>query len=73
MLSAFLLIPGVDPQLAQSAVILASAPMFGIFAVMGQQCGRGDFCAAAILPSTVLSFLSISVIIWALLLFQPFA
>ncbi len=72
MLSAFLLIPGVDAQLAQSAVILASAPMFGIFAVIGQQYGHGDFCAAAILPSTVLSFLSISVIIWALLLFQPF-
>lgn len=72
MLAAFLIVPGIDTGLAQAAVILASAPIFGIYAVIGQQYGQGDFCAAAMLPTTVLSFMSLSLVIWALQVFQPF-
>jgi hypothetical protein len=38
--------------------------MFGIYAVIGEQYGKGAFCAAAMLPTTVLSFITISAAVW---------
>lgn len=64
MLCAFTVIDGVTPGYGAVAVILACSPMFGIYAVIGGQYGKGPFCAAAMLPTTVFSFVSISVFIW---------
>ncbi len=62
----FSIVPGMDPLFAQVAVVFACAPMFGIYAVLGEQYGKGAFCAAAMLPTTVISFLTISVVVWLL-------
>jgi len=59
--AAFTLIPGIAPEHAKVAILLACSPMFGIYAVIGAQYGKGQFCAAAMLPTTVFSFITISV------------
>lgn len=64
MLCAFAVVGGGSAGYAPVAVVLACSPMFGIYAVIGQQYGKGPFCAAAMLPTTVLSFVTISVFIW---------
>ena len=64
MVAAFALIPGIAPEFAQVAIVLACSPMFGIYAVIGEQYGKGAFCAAAMLPTTVLSFITISAAVW---------
>lgn len=65
--AVFALVPGIPAQHAAVAVLLASAPMFGIYAVLGEQYGKGAFCAAAIVPTTALSFLSITAAVSLLL------
>lgn len=66
MLLVFWLMPGVENNFAHVAVVLACSPTFGIYAVIGAQYGKGEFCAASMLPTTVLSFVSISLIVWLL-------
>jgi predicted permease len=62
----FMLFPSMDPLLMTAGVILASSPMFGVYAVLGQRYDMGAFCAAALVPATVLSFVSITSVIWLL-------
>lgn len=66
VLVLFLFFPAMDAQLKTAGVILASVPMFGIFAVIGQRYGMGDICAAAQVPATVISFISITGFVWLL-------
>ncbi len=70
MLGAFSIVGAVTADYAAIAVLLACSPMFSIYAVIGEQYGKGQFCAAAMLPTTVLSFASISVVIWAQQIFS---
>jgi len=55
------------PQLFQNvALILATMPMFSIYAVIGMRYQLGGLCSAALLPATMLAFVSINLMIWLL-------
>ena len=56
----------IDPSLKISAVLLAAMPMLGIYPLLAQRHGQEGFCAAALLVTTVASFFTISLILWAM-------
>jgi predicted permease len=56
----------IDPSLKISAVLLAGMPMLGIYPLLAQRHGQEGFCAAALLVTTVASFFTISLILWAM-------
>jgi malonate transporter len=60
LLAAFLLLPGVEPQLMVAGLLFASAPMMSIYPILGQRFGLEQRCAAALVAATVLAFFSIS-------------
>jgi len=53
-------------ELRAAAVIYASVPMLSIYPILAQKYGFEGFCAAALLLTTVLSFVTISVGLWLL-------
>lgn len=63
---AFLLLPPVDPTLTVAAIVIASAPMLSIYPILGQRYGHQELCTAALLVATVLSFITISSLIWTI-------
>lgn len=60
MLVAILVFPPRDPALVKAMVIFAAAPMITIYPLFGQRYGEEEFCAAALLVSTLASFFTIS-------------
>jgi len=60
------LVPPIDPTLRAAAVVFAGTPMLSIYPILAQKYGFESFCAAALLLATVLSFVTISVILWLL-------
>ena len=46
------------------AVLLACMPMFSIFAVIGIRYQYGGLCSAVLLPTTLLSFITINLAVW---------
>jgi predicted permease len=60
------LLPPADPALRVAAVIFASVPMLSIYPILAQKYGFEGFSAAALMLATVLSFVTISVILWVL-------
>lgn len=54
-------IQGLRRQVAQ---IVAAMPMLGIYPILAQKHGREGLAAAALLGATVVSFVSISVLLW---------
>lgn len=62
--AALALLPPIDPRLGLGAIVLAAMPMLGIYPVLAQKYHHERFCAAALLATTVLSFLSISTGLW---------
>jgi len=56
----------VDPVLRSAAVLMAAMPMMGIYATLAQAYGQEDFCAAALLVTTVTSFFTLSGLLWLL-------
>jgi len=69
VLGAVLLLPvlgmaELDSQMRTAAVLSAAMPMLGIYPLLAQRHGRGDVAAAALLATTVVSFLSISGLLW---------
>ena len=60
------LLPPVAPELRAAAILYASMPMLSIYPILAQKYGFEGFCAAALLLATVLSFVTISVILWLL-------
>ncbi|MBR0564708.1 AEC family transporter [Azoarcus sp. L1K30] len=60
------LIPGIAPDLRAAAVLFACVPMLSIYAIIGQKYGLESMCAAALVVATVMSFFSISALIWIL-------
>lgn len=68
-LSVGFMLMWVDPMatsLKISAVLLAGMPMLGIYPLLAQRHGQQGFCAAALLVTTVSSFFTISLILWAM-------
>ncbi|MEP7183098.1 MAG: AEC family transporter [Betaproteobacteria bacterium] len=66
VLALLLVLPPVDPVLRAAGVAYASMPMLSIYPILAQKYGREGFCAAALLVTTLLSFATISAILWML-------
>ncbi|WP_342617977.1 AEC family transporter [Rhodoferax sp. GW822-FHT02A01] len=62
----YLGLAALDPSLRTGALLLAAMPMMGIYPTLAQAYGQEDFAAAATLAATVLSFFSISALLWVL-------
>lgn len=60
------LLPPIAPELRVAAVLFAAMPMLSIYPVVAQKYGLEGFTAAALLVTTIASFFSISVLLWAL-------
>ena len=48
----------------QVAILLACMPMFSIFAVIGMRYHYGELCSAVLLPTTIVSFATINLVVW---------
>lgn len=62
--AALWLVPPVQPQLRALAVVMAGAPMLGVYPILAQKYGLEGPAAAALLGTTVLSFVTISGWLW---------
>jgi malonate transporter len=60
------LLAPADPGLRAAAVIFAATPMLSIYPILAQKYGFEEMCAAALLLATVLSFVTISLVLWML-------
>jgi predicted permease len=58
--------PEVDATLRTAAVLTAAMPMMGIYPILALKYGQEGFSAAALLAATVLSFFSVSALLWLL-------
>ncbi len=63
IVAALLLAPGLDPSLRKAMLILASAPMIGIYPLLGRAYGQEHVAAAALMAATALSFLTMSALL----------
>lgn len=61
-----LVLPPLDRDLAIAVVAISSAPIVSIYPIIGQKYGEEGFCAAALLSTTVASFFTISLVLWAI-------
>lgn len=66
VLAMFWLLPPVDPVLQMAAVLFASAPMLTIYPIFGQKYGEEGMCAAALVVTTIASFVTLSVVVGVL-------
>ena len=62
--------PVADPALRAAALLTGALPMLGIYTILNQRHGHGTVSAAALLVTTVLSFFTLSTLLWLLKL-QP--
>ncbi|HMN22419.1 MAG TPA: AEC family transporter [Ottowia sp.] len=63
-LFALLGAPLADPALRAGALLTAACPMFSIYPILAGRHGQEGMAAAALLGTTLASFVSISVILW---------
>lgn len=64
-------LPTIDPALRAAALLMAAMPMMGVYPTLAQAYGKDDFCAVALLVTTIASFFSLSALLWLLKTF-PF-
>lgn len=57
------LLPDFNPNFQQAVIIMAAAPMMSIYPILGERYGLRDFCASTLFMTTLLSFMSISVVL----------
>jgi malonate transporter len=69
----FLIFPPIDPLFQIAAVIMACCPMSSLFPVLGQKYNIDGFCSAILVPTTIVSFISLSTFIWFLEKTSPFS
>lgn len=55
-----------DPTLRSAVVLTAALPMLGVYTILSQRHGHGAHSAAALLVTTVLSFFTLSALLWLL-------
>jgi len=60
------LLPPVDAGLRTAAILFAASPMMSVFPVLAQKYHHDRYCAAALLVSIILSFFTITFLLWAL-------
>nr|WP_239031453.1 MULTISPECIES: AEC family transporter [unclassified Modicisalibacter] len=73
-LAVFLLLlwlPPTDPALTTAAIVTASAPMLSVYPILGQRYGHGELCTASLMLATLLSFVTISSLLWLLEAYPP--
>lgn len=58
--------PRMPFELKVSALLFAAMPMFSIYPIIGETYGQRSFCASTLLITTVLSFFSISALLFIL-------
>jgi hypothetical protein len=56
--------PPLEPAMRVGVVLTAAMPMLGIYPILAQKHGQEGLAAAALLGATVVSFVSISVLLW---------
>lgn len=66
VLGMFWLLPPVDPVLQMAGVLFASAPMATVYPIIGQKYGQDGMCSAALVVTTVASFVTLSVVVGVL-------
>ena len=59
-------LPGIDPRLQVSAIIIAAAPMLAIYPIIGSKYGMAEESASTLLLATAASFVTISITLWVL-------
>jgi hypothetical protein len=59
-------VPIDDPALRAAALLTGAMPMLGIYTILNQRHGHGTVSAAALLVTTVLSFFTLSALLWLL-------
>lgn len=64
MLGLLMLLPPIEPTLRTAAIVFACMPIMSLYPVLAQKHHHEGFCAAALLATTVLSFFSISGVLW---------
>ncbi|WP_019430299.1 AEC family transporter [Limnohabitans sp. Rim47] len=65
------LVPIADPALRSAALLTGALPMLGIYTILSQRHGHGAISAAALLVTTVVSFFTLSALLWVMRLY-PF-
>ncbi|CAL95151.1 AEC family transporter [Azoarcus olearius] len=73
VLTMFWLLPPVDPVLQMAGVLFASAPMATVYPIIGQKYGQDGMCSAALVVTTVASFVTLSVVVGVLRASAPIA
>lgn len=58
------LLPGVDPAIRAALILNACMPMASIYPLVAQKYGQQGVAAAALVATTVMSFLTISAVVW---------
>ncbi|WP_043528358.1 AEC family transporter [Litchfieldella xinjiangensis] len=66
VLAMFLLLPETDPVLTAAGVLFACAPMLSVYPIFGQRYNLGEITAATLMVTTLLSFATMSIAVWAL-------
>lgn len=59
-------LPPMETSLRRAAVVLAAMPMMGIYPILAQVYGEEETSAAALLAATVMSFFTLSSLLWML-------
>jgi len=59
-------VPVTDPALRSAALLSGALPMLSIFTILYQRHGHGAISAAALLVTTVVSFISLSALLWVM-------
>ncbi|MEK7344515.1 MAG: AEC family transporter [Pseudomonadota bacterium] len=60
------LVPVADPALRSAALLTGALPMLGIYTILSQRHGHGAISAATLLVTTVVSFFTLSGLLWVL-------
>ena len=66
LITLWWVVPVDDPALRMAALITAALPMLGIYTILSQRHGHEATSAAALLVTTVCSFLTLSGLLWVL-------
>lgn len=59
-------LPALDPSLQKAAVLMAAMPMLSIYTILAQAYGQEDSTSAAMLATTILSFFTLSGLLFLL-------
>ncbi|MBU3740182.1 MAG: AEC family transporter [Rhodoferax sp.] len=60
-------LPPLEPSLRHAALLLAAMPIMGIYPILAQEYGKGPLSAAAMLSTTVASFITVNALLFLLL------